>query len=134
MESVLGQSLMVISSTAVLLLCKSISLNNVLRECDCCCLQVHYIVYKHFDRLLNVRSLDPTCVQNFRYVPLTCFEMQGFKLKNENNDDKKNWRNGLLPYLQCSWSNSHQILGKHTYRPWLSSCLIESRFSLKVKV
>ena len=45
------------------------------------------IVYKHFDRLLHVGSLDPTCVQNFRPVPLTVFEIQGFKLKNKNNDD-----------------------------------------------
>ena len=59
----------------------------------CCCLHENYIVYKHFDRLLHVGSLDPTCVQNFRPVPLTVFEIQGFNLKNEN-DKKKNWRNG----------------------------------------
>ena len=58
----------------------------------CCCLHVNYTVYKHFDRSLHVRPLEPTCVQNFRSVPLTVFEIQGFKLKNEN--DKKNWRNG----------------------------------------
>ena len=65
----------------------------------CCCLHVHYIFYKHFDRSLHVRSLGPTCVQNFRPVPLTVFEIQGFKLKNKNNDKKKtrkNWRNGLF--------------------------------------
>ena len=56
---------------------------------NCCCLQVNYIVYKHFDR-----SSDPTCVQKFRPVPLTVFEIQGFKLKN--NNDKKNWRNRLF--------------------------------------
>ena len=61
----------------------------------CCCLHVNYIVYKHFDRSLHVRSSDPTCVQKFRPVPLTVFDIQGFKLKNEN-DDKKNWRNGLF--------------------------------------
>ena len=56
----------------------------------CCCLHVNYIVYKHFYRLLHVRSLDLTCVQNFRPVLLTVFEIQGFKLKNKNdNDDKK---------------------------------------------
>ena len=54
----------------------------------------NYIVYKHFDRSLHVGSSDPTCVQNFRPVPLTVFEIQGFKLKNKN--DKKNWRNGLF--------------------------------------
>ena len=60
----------------------------------CCCLHVNYIVYKAFDRLLHVRSSDPSCVQNFRPVALTVFEIQGFKLKNKN--DKKNWRNGLF--------------------------------------
>ena len=58
----------------------------------CCCLHVNYIVYKHFDRSLHVRSSDPTCVQNFRPVPLTVFEIQGFNLKNKNKK-KKNWRN-----------------------------------------
>ena len=62
----------------------------------CCCLHVSYIVYKHFDRSLQVGSSDPTSVQNFRPVPLMVFEIQGFKLKNENNNDKKNWRNGLF--------------------------------------
>ena len=61
----------------------------------CCCLHVNYIVYKHFDRSLHVASSDPTCVQNFRLVPLMVFEIQGFKLKNKN-DKKKNWRNGLF--------------------------------------
>ena len=51
------------------------------------------VVYKHFDRLLHVRSLDPTCVQNFRSVPVMVFEIVGFKLKNKN---KKNWRSGLF--------------------------------------
>ena len=66
----------------------------------CCCLHVNYIVYKHFDRSLHVGSSDPTCVQNFRSVPLTVFEIQGFKLKNKNDNDnkkkKKNWRNRLF--------------------------------------
>ena len=60
----------------------------------CCCLHINYIVYKHFDKSLHVGSLDPTCVQYFRPVPLTVFEIQGFNLKNEN--DTKNWRNGLF--------------------------------------
>ena len=60
----------------------------------CCCLHVNYIVYKHFDRSLHVELLDPTCVQNFRPVALTVFEIHGFKLKNKN--DKKSWRNGLF--------------------------------------
>ena len=62
----------------------------------CCCLHVNYIVYKHFDRSLHVGSSDPTCVQNFRPVALTDFEIQGFKLKNKNDKKKKNWRNGLF--------------------------------------
>ena len=61
----------------------------------CCCLHVNYIVYKTFDSSLHVGSSDPTCVQNFRPVALTVFEIQGFKLKNKN-DKKKNWRNGLF--------------------------------------
>ena len=51
----------------------------------CCCLHINYIVYEHFDRSLHVGSLDPTCVQYFTPVPLTVFEIQGFKLKNEND-------------------------------------------------
>ena len=62
----------------------------------CCGLHVNYIVYKTFDRSLHVRSSDPTCVQNFRPVALTVFEIQGFKLKNKNDKKKKNWRNGLF--------------------------------------
>ena len=54
----------------------------------CCCLHVNYIVYKHVDRLLHVGSLDPTCVQNFRSVPPTVFEIQGFKVQNKNDNDK----------------------------------------------
>ena len=63
----------------------------------CCCLHVTYIVYKHFDRSLHIGSSDPACVQNFRPVPCTVFEIQGFNLKNENDKKKKkNWRNGLF--------------------------------------
>ena len=50
----------------------------------------NYIVYKHFDKSLHVESSDPTCVQNFRPVTLTVFEILGFKLKNKNNNDNKN--------------------------------------------
>ena len=55
----------------------------------CCCLHVNYIVYKHFDKSLHVGSSDLTCVQNFRPVPLTVFEIQGFKLKKKNDNNKK---------------------------------------------
>ena len=61
----------------------------------CCCLHIKYIVYKYFDRSLHVGSSDPTCVQNFRPVSLTVFEILGLKLKNKNNK-KKNRRNGLF--------------------------------------
>ena len=57
------------------------------------CIVVVYVVYKHFYRSLHIRSSDPTCVQNFRPVPPTVFEIQGFNLKNKN---KKNWRNELF--------------------------------------
>ena len=68
----------------------------------CFCLHVNYIVYKHFDWSLHVGSSDPTCVQNFRPVPLMVFKIQGFKLKNKNDDnDKKNWRMDFLLYLPC---------------------------------
>ena len=64
----------------------------------CCCLHVNYIVYKTFDRSLHVESSDPTCMQHFTPVALTVFEIQGFKLKNKNDNKtkKKNWRNGLF--------------------------------------
>ena len=56
------------------------------------------MVYKHYDKSLHIDLSDPTCVQNFRPVPLTVFEILGFKLK-KNDDDKKNWRMDFLPYL-----------------------------------
>ena len=76
---------MVISTTSILLYAKVSLLYNVLWECI-------VVVYKHFDRSLHVGSSDPACVQKFRPVPLMVFEIQGFQLKNKNND-KKNWRN-----------------------------------------
>ena len=84
MGLVLGQSLIVISIKGILLYAKVSLLYNVLWECI-------VIVYKHFVRSLHIGSSDPTCVQNFRPVPLMVFEIQGLKLKNKN--DKKNWRN-----------------------------------------
>ena len=60
---------------------------------------VNYIVYKHFHRSVYIKSLEPTCIQNFRLIPLTVFEILGFKLKNKNdngnNKKNKNWRNRL---------------------------------------
>ena len=76
-----------------------------IREWLCCCLHENYIVYKHFDRSLHIWVLDPTCVQNFRPVALTIFEIQGLKLKKKKKkkkqkqnkkQKKKNWRNGFF--------------------------------------
>ena len=78
----------------------------------CCCLHINFIVCKHFDWLLHVRSSDPTYIQIFRPVPLTDCEILGFKLKNENNsnnENKKNWKNGLFSISVV------QILGAHSY-------------------
>ena len=104
MVLVLGQCLMAISITGMLLYAKVSPLYNVLWECI-------VVVYKHFDRSLHVGSSNPTCVQNFRPLPLTVFEIQGFKLKNKNNDNdkKKNWRNRLFaisPMFVVTLSNS----------------------------
>ena len=67
----------------------------------CCCLHVNYIVYKYFDRLLHIGSLDPTNLQNVRPIPLTVFEIQGFKLKNKN-DDKKKWTFFYISHISGS--------------------------------
>ena len=83
-----------------------------------CCLHINCIVYKHFDRSQHVGSSDPTCVQNFRSIPPTVFEILGFKL-NDNN--KKNWRNEpfvISPMLVV------QILGAHTYMLSLAIILL----------
>ena len=82
MDLVLGQSLMVIPTTSILLYAKVCPLYNVLWECI-------VVVYKHFDKSLHIESSGPTCVQKFRPVHLTVFEIQGFKLKNKNGNDKK---------------------------------------------
>ena len=45
---------------------------------------------------MSVCALRETamCVQNFRFEPFTVFEIQGFKLTNNNNNNKqKNWEN-----------------------------------------
>ena len=73
-------------------------LTFIIREWLCCYLHVNYIVYKHFDRSLHIWVLNPTCVQNFRPVALTVFEIQGLKLnkKKKKQKQKKNWRNGVF--------------------------------------
>ena len=66
---------MVISRTGVLLLAKVSPIYNILWECLCCCMQVNYIVYRHFDRSrLHVGSSDPTFVPNIRPASLTVFD------------------------------------------------------------
>ena len=54
------------------------------------CYQSNSVIHKymHYTPSLScLLSMDPTCVQNLR--PVT-FEILGFKLKNKNNNDKKN--------------------------------------------
>ena len=70
---------------------------------DCCCLHVNYIVYKTFDRLLHVESSNPTGVQNIKPVALTVFEIQRFKLKNKNNDNKdlEKWTFCHISHICC---------------------------------
>ena len=50
---------------------------------------VYMLNYIVFNRSLHIGSSDPTYVQNFRPVPLTVFEILGFK-PNNKNDQKKN--------------------------------------------
>ena len=71
-------------------------LTFIIREWLCCYLHVNYIVYKHFDRSLHICVLNPTCVQNFRPVALTVFEIQGLKLNKKKKKKQKNWRNGIF--------------------------------------
>ena len=61
----------------------------------------------------DVPSWNPTCVQSFRFVLFTVFEIQGFKLKKKKKKKKqKNWENELFvissllvmqfsPYFRC---------------------------------
>ena len=91
---------------------------------------LHFITYygsgfvlEHFDKSLHVRSSNTTCVQNFRPVPLTVFEMLGFKLKNKNNiKKKKNWKNkpfAISPMFVVQFSDIH-ILALAMYHPVVS--------------
>ena len=47
---------------------------------------------------MYIGSSNSTCVHIFRPILPMIFEILGFKLKNknDNNDDKKNWRNELF--------------------------------------
>ena len=80
---------MVISIMGILLYAKVSPLYNVLRKWLCCCLQINYLVYKHFDMSVHIKLSDATCVQNFKPVTLTAFEILGFKLKNENTTTRR---------------------------------------------
>ena len=114
MGLVLGQSLMFISTTGIML-CKSISPLSCIGGC---CLHLTYMVYKHFDRSLHVGSSETTCVQSFRSVPYTGFEILGFKLKNENNDEEKNWINELFaisPMLMVQFTPKFSVVSKVGY-------------------
>ena len=82
MGLVLEQSSMVISTMCILFYAKVSPLYNLL-------VVVYMLNYIVFNRSLHIGSSDPTYVQNFRPVPLTVFEILGFKLKNKN-DQKKN--------------------------------------------
>ena len=128
MGLVLGQSLMVIPTTDILLYVKVSLLYNVLWECI-------VVVYKHFDRSLHVGSKNLTCVQNLRPVPLMVFEIQGFKLKNKNNDNKKkkNWRNRLFTISPMFAVQFEPNFG-YTYILTLAIILLCGGLSRKVKV
>ena len=81
MGLVLGPSLMFISIMGII--CKSISPLYCITGVHC--LHVIYIVYKHFDRSLQIGLSDPTCEQN---SDLYLIRFLGFKLKNKNNKKK----------------------------------------------
>ena len=66
MGLVLGQSLMVISTTGIMFYAKVSPLYNVFRNCI-------VVVYKRFDRSLHIGSSDPTCVQHFSHMYLLRF-------------------------------------------------------------
>ena len=97
MSLVLGPGLMVISWLSCY--AKVSPLFNVLWECI-------VVVYTKSTLFTNIWTVH--CVQNFTPTSLTVFEILVFKLKNKDDvNDKKNWRNRLLPYL------SYQILDTH---------------------
>ena len=53
------------------------------------------MINEKFNMWLHVSSWNPTCVQSFRFVLFAVFEIQGFKLNN-NNKKQKNWENELF--------------------------------------
>ena len=81
MGLVLGLSFMVISITDILLYAKGLPFITYYGSA----LLLFTCKLQHFDRSLHIGSLDPTCVQNFRPILPTVFDILGFKLKNKNN-------------------------------------------------
>ena len=77
-------------------------------------MEVTVVLYKYFDRPLHIGSLDPTCVQNVRPVPLIIFEILLFKLKNKNNNNK-NWRSRHFAISNMFVVQFSPMLGRHTY-------------------
>ena len=77
---------MIIFTTGILLYAKVCPIYKVMWECI---VVVNTYATLFTNRSVHVESSELTCVQNFRSVPLTGFEILGFKLKNKN-DKKKN--------------------------------------------
>ena len=93
---------MFISTTGIPVLCKSMSP-----------LECIVVVYKHFDRSIHVGSLDPNYVQNCRpKISLTVFEILGFKLKKNNDNYNKNWREYfvIVNILPCIYNLTKEFV------------------------
>ena len=95
MELMLGQSLMVAGFIVIVLYAKTSPYYNVLHEAISYCFHGNLMMYEKFNMLLHIPSWNPTCVQSFRFVLFTVFELQGSKLNN-NNKKQKNWENELF--------------------------------------
>ena len=83
-------------------ICKNIS--------PLCIMGVNYC-----DRSLHIGSLDPTFIQNFMPIPLMVFEILGFKLKNKNDNNKKNWKNKLFAISPIFVAQFSLNLDSHKY-------------------
>ena len=69
-----------------------------------------------FWQVTACRVIGPYLCVNFRPVPLTVFEMQGFKLKNKNNDKTQENVHSTAVYtgnpLYTCQRNSHRVTAK----------------------
>ena len=75
-------------------------------------------MYEKFDILLHDPSWNLTCVQSFRFVLLTVFELQGLKLNNNNNNkQKKNWENKLFVISPLIVMQFYHSLHTHAFCP-----------------